>query len=88
MLTPLFLTSKGINVNLNLGKVIRNRKDCYATKEYDEVLLSRHLAGNIKSVIKRAKSRNQISRELVQHLKEGTSYRVYRLDIEKFFEKN
>ncbi len=67
-------------------QIKRNGKSCYTLKDFDQVLISRNLANNLRKVLDKSKSRNQISRQLVQHLKEGTSYRIYRLDIKSFFE--
>ncbi|QUD93069.1 antiviral reverse transcriptase Drt3a [Vibrio parahaemolyticus] len=69
-----------------IKKIKRNGKDCYNVTGFENVLLSRNLANNVRAVLPKSKSRNQISRQLVQHLKEGTSYRIYRLDIKSFFE--
>lgn len=73
-------------LSLSTIKVKRNGKVCYAIKDFDQILISRNLAKNVRTVLDKPKSRNQISRQLVQHLKEGTSYRIYRLDIKSFFE--
>lgn len=78
--------SQTSQLSFSIMKIKRNGKDCYTLKDFDQVLVSRNLANNVRAVLKKAKSRNQISRQLVQHLKEGTRYRIYRLDIKSFFE--
>ncbi len=78
--------SQTSQLSFSISKIKRNGKDCYTLKNFDQVLVSRNLANNVRAVLKKAKSRNQISRQLVQHLKEGTRYRIYRLDIKSFFE--
>ena len=55
-------------------------------KHFHQVTLARNLTSNIRLPLKKTKSRNEISRQLLQYLKEGTSYRIYRLDIKSFFE--
>nr|PMH83767.1 hypothetical protein BCU58_13715 [Vibrio sp. 10N.286.48.B7] len=81
-----FKTSQASQPSFPIKKIKRNGKDCYTVTGFDNVLLSRHLANNVRAALPKSKSRNQISRQLVQHLKEGTSYRIYRLDIKSFFE--
>ncbi|MBS9856032.1 RNA-directed DNA polymerase [Vibrio alginolyticus] len=81
-----FEKSQASQASFSIKKIKRNGKDCYTVTGFENVLLSRHLANNVRAVLPKSKSRNQISRQLVQHLKEGTSYRIYRLDIKSFFE--
>lgn len=69
-----------------IQKIIKNNKPCYTLKSFHQVTLARNLTSNIRLPLKKNKSRNEISRQLLQHLKEGTSYRIYRLDIKSFFE--
>lgn len=78
--------SQSLESTFSITKIKRNGKDCYTLADFDQTLVSRNLASNIRAVLRKAKSRNQISRQLIQHLKEGTSYRIYRLDIKSFFE--
>ncbi|MEZ9188983.1 antiviral reverse transcriptase Drt3a [Vibrio sp. 10N.286.52.F8] len=81
-----YSSSLSSELSFSTVKIKRNGKSCYTLKDFDQVLISRNLAKNLRKVLDKSKSRNQISRQLVQHLKEGTSYRVYRLDIKSFFE--
>lgn len=85
-LNSAFEKSKKTDLAFSIKKIKRNGKDCYTAYEFEQILLSRKLALNIRQVLNKSKSRNQITRQLVQHLKEGTSYRVYRLDIKSFYE--
>ncbi|MGP5520563.1 MULTISPECIES: antiviral reverse transcriptase Drt3a [Psychrobacter] len=81
-----FNCSNSLTECFEIQTVIRNKKPCYTLKSFHQVTLARNLTSNIRLPLKKAKSRNQISRQLLQHLKEGTSYRIYRLDIKSFFE--
>ncbi|MGQ7263361.1 antiviral reverse transcriptase Drt3a [Vreelandella sp. V005] len=81
-----FSFSLSTDLSFSTVQIQRNGKSCYALKKFDQVLISRNLAKNVSKVLGKSKSRNQISRQLVQHLMEGTSYRIYRLDIKSFFE--
>lgn len=81
-----FNCSNLLNEYFEVQIVIKNHKSCYTLKHFHQVALARNLTSNIRLVLKKTKSRNEISRQLVQHLKEGTSYRIYRLDIKSFFE--
>lgn len=81
-----YSSSLSSELSFSTVQIKRNGKSCYTLKDFDQVLLSRSLANNLRKVLDKSKSRNQISRQLVQHLKEGTSYRIYRLDIKSFFE--
>lgn len=67
-------------------KISKNKKTCYSVKDYSDILLCRNISDNIKNVINAAKGRVKIQRQLIQHLKEGTFYRIYRLDIKSFYE--
>ncbi|MGF1832033.1 RNA-directed DNA polymerase [Photobacterium angustum] len=81
-----YSSSLSSELSFSTVQIKRNGKSCYTLKDFDQVLISRNLANNLRKVLDKSKSRNQISRQLVQHLKEGTSYRIYRLDIKSFFE--
>lgn len=81
-----FNCSNSLTENFEIQIVTKNNKLCYTLKSFHQVALSRNLTSNIRLSLKKTKSRNQISRQLIQHLKEGTSYRIYRLDIKSFFE--
>ena len=78
--------SQALRLLPTITRVDRNNKTCYSLKEIDQILISRNLAKNLQKTLPKSRSRNNISRQLAQHLKEGTSYRVYRLDIKNFFE--
>jgi len=63
------------------------KKAAYMSTELAEKLVLRKCASNIKKYTKiKQKHRSTIIRELKGALKEGTPYRVYRLDISSFFE--
>lgn len=81
-----FNCSNSLTECFEIQKIIKNNKPCYTLKSFHQVTLARNLTSNIRLALKKTKSRNEISRQLVQHLKEGTSYRIYRLDIKSFFE--
>ncbi|WP_352288187.1 hypothetical protein [Psychrobacter sp. GW64-MNA-CIBAN-0177] len=81
-----FNCSNSLTEFFEIQKIIKNNKPCYTLKSFHQVTLARNLTSNIRLALKKTKSRNEISRQLVQHLKEGTSYRIYRLDIKSFFE--
>jgi len=78
--------SSSLDENFEIKTVIKNKKPCYSLVNFHQIIVCRNLASNIHISLKKNKSRNEISRQLVQHLKEGTSYRIYRLDIKSFFE--
>ena len=81
-----FNCSNSLTECFEIQKIIKNNKPCYSLKSFHQVTLARNLTSNIRLPLKKNKSRNEISRQLLQHLKEGTSYRIYRLDIKSFFE--
>ena len=81
-----FNCSNSLTEGFEIQVVTKNGKPCYTLKKFHQVTLARNLTSNIRLPLKKAKSRNEISRQLLQHLKEGTSYRIYRLDIKSFFE--
>ncbi len=81
-----FNCSNSLTEYFEIQTVIKNHKPCYTLKHFHQITLARNLTSNIRLMLKKNKSRNEISRQLVQHLKEGTSYRIYRLDIKSFFE--
>lgn len=81
-----FNCSTSLTECFQIQTIIKNNKPCYTLKSFHQVTLARNLTSNIRLPLKKNKSRNEISRQLLQHLKEGTSYRIYRLDIKSFFE--
>ncbi len=81
-----FSQSESAQLSFSIKRIKINGKNCYSVDNFKEVLLSRHLASNIRQIIKKPLNRNIISKQLVQHLKEGTSYQIYRFDIKSFFE--
>ena len=81
-----FNCSNSLTECFEIQTIIKNNKHCYTLKNFHQVTLARNLTSNIRLALKKTRSRNEISRQLVQHLKEGTSYRIYRLDIKSFFE--
>ena len=81
-----FNCSNSSTEHFEIQTVIKNNKPCHTLKNFHQVTLARNLTSNVRLALKKTKSRNEISRQLVQHLKEGTSYRIYRLDIKSFFE--
>ncbi|WP_299189270.1 antiviral reverse transcriptase Drt3a [uncultured Psychrobacter sp.] len=81
-----FNCSNSLTECFEIQKIIKNNKPYYSLKSFHQVTLARNLTSNIRLPLKKNKSRNEISRQLLQHLKEGTSYRIYRLDIKSFFE--
>lgn len=81
-----FNCSNSLTEDFEIQVVTKNGKPCYTLKKFHQITLARNLTSNIRLPLKKAKSRNEISRQLSQHLKEGTSYRIYRLDIKSFFE--
>ncbi len=64
-----------------------SKKPMYSVNDLPEKLVLRKCAKNIRAAAKiRLKSRSQIIKEIKIFLREGTSYRIYRLDISSFFE--
>jgi hypothetical protein len=64
-----------------------NGKEAYVYKDMHDKLIFRKCAKNIKHYFSiNPKHRNRIIKELRELLSEGTPYRIYRLDISKFFE--
>ncbi|WP_084977973.1 antiviral reverse transcriptase Drt3a [Plesiomonas shigelloides] len=73
----------GISVN----KIFVKGNCVYSSSCLKEKLILRHCNSNLKTVRSLLpKQRNNIISELKIYLKEGTVYRVYRLDIKSFFE--
>lgn len=68
--------------NINLGS-----KTGYSTSNLSEKLVLRKCVENIKSQnFHTHTQRSTIGKQLAAYLKEGTPYRIYRLDIKSFFE--
>lgn len=64
-----------------------NKKTLYGFRDLPDKLIFRKCAKNIKHYFAISpKNRNKIIKELREFLSEGTPYRIYRLDISKFFE--
>lgn len=64
-----------------------NKKTLYGFRDLHDKLIFRKCAKNIKHYFSiYPKNRNRIIKELRELLSEGTPYRIYRLDISKFFE--
>jgi len=62
-------------------------KTGFSVTNYSEKIILRRCVSNIKSCINiPIKHRNQITKEVIPYLQEGTPYRIYRLDIKSFFE--
>lgn len=64
------------------------RKPIYRLKNISEELLLRKVAQNIRGLANlRQQDRNLIVKNLTRFLQEGVPYRIYRLDIHKFYER-
>lgn len=64
-----------------------SKKTIYSVNSLPEKLVLRKCAKNVRRATKiRLKSRSQIIKEIKVFLREGTLYRIYRLDISSFFE--
>ncbi len=70
---------------INLLQVGR-KKPMYTAGNLGTRLLFRKTQENLNHLRSPTKSRNRIIRELKQILKDGSKYRLYKLDISKFFE--
>ena len=65
---------------------IKNKKTYFSTS-LPEKLVLRKCSKNISQCIGFSpKNRSQICKEITAYLKEGTKYRIYKLDIKSFFE--
>lgn len=83
----LFSAESGGAFDNSISKITRNKKEAYYVKDIGRKLLLRNLSTIVRKHYKISiKSRNKIVRELKQFLKESSSYRLYRLDINSFFE--
>jgi len=81
------LAKDGNNFTPNLSVDTSSKKPVYSVNNLVEKLVLRKCAKNIRSAAKiRIKPRTKIIREIKSFLKEGTPYRIYRLDIHSFFE--
>ena len=80
--------SKNLFANgIHLQTIELGNKTGYSVSKFSEKLILRRCVSNIKSsTILPLKSRNQIAKEVIPYLQEGTPYRIYRLDIKSFFE--
>lgn len=75
--------SRGISIK----EVMASGKKAYAISKLSEKLVLRRCVSNIRSCTSISTvHRNTVAGEAVPFLKEGTPYRVYRLDIKSFFE--
>ena len=80
------LSRKGV-ADISLSKTTMKGKSCYSTTLLSEKILFRVCASYLKrSFGVYQKNRNKIVDELVSYLKEGSAYRIYRLDIKSFYE--
>jgi hypothetical protein len=65
----------------------RSKKPVYTVKALSEKLVLRKCAKNIRASANiQTKPRSQIIKEIKSFLRDGTKYRLYRLDIASFFE--
>ncbi|MFT6348505.1 MAG: hypothetical protein ACJAYB_001513 [Psychromonas sp.] len=72
--------------SINLDMNILNGKNCFSITDLPTKLLIRKLDKNIRSLLPNTKSRGQITRQIKPFLKEGTKYKIYKLDIKSFYE--
>ena len=73
--------------NISLKSFNYNGKIYYKTDDLVQKAIIRKCIYNIQKSIKISfKSRNKIVDELIGFLKDGTLYRLYKLDIKSFFE--
>lgn len=72
---------------ISIRKIKLGEKIGYTAGNIASKLVLRRCKKNLQSAFKiRTSNRQSISREIPIYLKEGTCYRVYRLDIKSFFE--
>lgn len=83
----LCIANSHFQTGMRVSKFRLGKKDAYATSALAEKLVHRKCVANIFSCIRvPTKQRNTIAQELKCYLEEGTGYRIYKLDISKFFE--
>jgi hypothetical protein len=81
------LSQCDVSAEVSLSKVKIGEKTGYTAGNIASKLILRRCKNNIQTSCKiRLNNRQSISREIPIYLKEGTPYRVYRLDIKSFFE--
>lgn len=81
------LCSSASNITRGVKHLRSAGCDLYLVTDMSEELVLRKIARNISTTRRMAPTnRNQLIEELVHHLEDGVKYRVYRLDIEKFYE--
>lgn len=80
------LSCKGVS-DILLSRSDLKSKPCYSAPLLCEKILFRTCAEYLKKGFgMRQKNRNKIVDELEEYLKEGSAYRIYRLDIKSFYE--
>lgn len=73
--------------SIHILKVKLGNKTGYVSNSFSEKLILRRCVDNLKNNFNIIfKHRNQITKELMAHLSDGTEYRIYKLDIKSFFE--
>lgn len=81
------IANENFRDGVSIKKFHINGRCVYSSSCLKEKLILRHCNVNLKSIESlRPKQRNRIVDELKIYLKEGTQFRVYRLDIKSFFE--
>lgn len=78
------------DVNYTIGTKFftnQNQKKVYVINDYDDSIVLRKIASDIKRIYKLSTpSRNEIVEQVISLLKDGSSYSVLRTDIKSFFE--
>jgi len=85
--TSLSIATSLFSGGISLDNIKIKQKSGYRVSNLAEKLILRKCAEHLKSALGLStKHRDQICKELVIFLKEGSPYRIYRLDIQAFFE--
>lgn len=81
------IAHENFRAGVSINKFLLKGRCVYSSSCLKEKLILRHTNINLRSVKEGGlKQRNTIIEEIKINLKEGTEYRIYRLDIKSFFE--
>ncbi|MFZ1568998.1 MAG: antiviral reverse transcriptase Drt3a [Thiolinea sp.] len=85
--SALLISDSLFESGISLKEIKANGKKGFTTSSLPEKLTLRRCCQNLKACFSvKMKNRDIIAKEIISHLKEGTPYRIYRLDIKSFFE--
>lgn len=81
------IANKQFTNPIHVKEINRGSKTIYSAEKLAEKLVLRKCASNISYISKyKVSQRNKIAKEIKCFLREGTQFRIYKLDIKSFFE--